>query len=63
MAIFGIVYLGHHPSYIIVWWGVTHLQFWEKAVKIGAHMYQEAMLQVVKPLNTTLFNGQEWVFQ
>jgi hypothetical protein len=26
-------------------------------------VYQEDVLQVVKPLNTTLFSGQEWVFQ
>ena len=27
-------------------------------------MYQEDVLQgVVKPLNTTLFNGQKWIFQ
>ena len=33
-------------------------------MKIGAPLYQENMLQgVVKPLNMTLFNGQEWVFQ
>ena len=33
-------------------------------MKIGAPVYQEDVLQgVVKPLNTTLFNGQEWVFQ
>jgi len=30
----------------------------------GAWVYKEDMLQgVVNPLNTTLFNGQEWVFQ
>jgi hypothetical protein len=32
---------GHHPSYIMVWWGVSHkgvtpLHFCEKGVKIGA---------------------------
>jgi hemolysin-activating ACP:hemolysin acyltransferase len=32
-------------------------------VKTGARVYQEDVLQgVVKPLNTTLFNGQNWVF-
>jgi len=33
-------------------------------VKIGAQVYQEDVLQgVVKPLNTTVFSGQKWVFQ
>jgi len=33
-------------------------------VKTGARVYQEDVLQgVVKPLNITLFSGQEWVFQ
>jgi len=33
-------------------------------VKTGARVYQDDVLQgVVKPLNTTLFNGQKWVFQ
>jgi hypothetical protein len=32
--------------------------------KTGACMYQDDVLQGdVKPLHTTLFNGQEWVFQ
>jgi hypothetical protein len=54
---------GHHPSYVMVWWGVsrqgvTPFHFCEKGVKTGACMYQEDVLQgVVKPLNTTLFNG------
>jgi len=60
---------GHHPSYVMVWWGVsnqevTALHFCNRGVKTGARMYQEDVLQgVVKPLNTTLFNGQKWVFQ
>ena len=53
----------------MVWWGmsgqgVTPLNFCEKGVKSGARVYQEGMLQrVVKPLNTTVLNGQNWVFQ
>jgi hypothetical protein len=60
---------GHHPSYFMVWWGgshqgVTPLHFCEKGVKTGARVYQEDVLQgVVKPLNTTVFSGQKWVFQ
>jgi hypothetical protein len=60
---------GHCPSYVLVWWrvfhqGVTHLHFCEKCVKTGARVYQEDVLQgVVKPLNTTVFSGQKWVFQ
>ena len=35
-----------------------------REVKTGACVYQEDVLQgVVKPLNTTAFNGQKWVFQ
>jgi len=60
---------GHHPSYVMVWWGMSHqevtpLHFCEKGVKTGAQVYQEDVLQgIVKPLNTTLFTGQKWVFQ
>ena len=44
--------------------GATTLHFCEKGVKIGARLYQEVLLQgVVTPLNTTVFNGQKWVFQ
>jgi len=59
----------HHPSYIMVWWGMSHqgvtpLNFCEKGVKTGAGVYQEDVLQgVVKPLYTTVFIGQKWVFQ
>jgi hypothetical protein len=40
---------GHHPSYIMVWWGMSHqglkpLHFCEKGVKTGAQEYQEDML-------------------
>jgi len=60
---------GHHPSHVKVWWGVSHqgvtpLHFCEKGVKAGAHIYQEDVLHgVLKPLNTTVFSGQKWVFQ
>jgi len=43
---------------------VTPFHFDEKGVKTGAQVYQEDTLQgIMKPLNTSLFNGQEWVFQ
>jgi len=43
---------------------MTPLHFYEKGVETGARVYQENVLQgVVKPLNTTLFSGQKWVFQ
>jgi len=60
---------GHHPSYVMVWWvvshqGVTPLHFFEKGVKTGARVCQEDVLHgVVKPLNTTVFSGQKWVFR
>ena len=60
---------GHHPSYIMVWWGLHHqgatpLHFCEKDVKTGARVYREDVLQeVVKSLNTTVFNGQKRVLQ
>jgi len=59
----------HHPSYVMVWWGVSHqgvtpLHFCEKRVKTDVRAYQEDVLQgVVKPLNTTVFSGHKWVFQ
>jgi hypothetical protein len=43
---------------------VIPFHFYEKGAKTSAQVYQEDMLQgIVKPLNTSLFNGQEWVFQ
>ena len=60
---------GHHPSYVMVWQGVSYqgmapLHFCKKDVKTGAPVYQEDVLQrVVKTLNTSLFNGQKWVLQ
>jgi len=53
----------------MVWWGVSYqevtpLHFCEKGVKTGAQVYQEDVLQgVVKPLNMTVFSGQNCVFQ
>jgi len=44
--------------------GVTSLHFSEKGVETCARVYQEDVLQGdVKLLNTTVFSGQEWVFQ
>jgi len=38
--------------------------FLQERCETGVWMYQEGVLQgVVKPLNTTVFNGQKWVFQ
>ena len=60
---------GHHPSYdMVLWWvshpGVTTFHFCDKDVKTGARLYQEDVLKrVVTPLNTTGFNCQKWVFQ
>jgi inhibitor of nuclear factor kappa-B kinase subunit alpha len=43
---------------------MTPLHFCKKDVKTGARVYQEdVLLGVVKPLNTTVFNGEKWVFQ
>jgi hypothetical protein len=55
---------GHHPSYVMVWWGVSHqgvtpLHFCKNGVKTGAQMYREDVLKgVLKPLNMTVFSGQ-----
>ena len=57
---------GHHPSFImgVSHQGLTPLNFCKKEVKIGAQVHQEDMLKgVANPLNTTLFSGQELVFQ
>lgn len=60
---------GHHPTSVMVWWGVSHkgvtsLHFCEKGVKTGAKVYQQDVLEgVVKPLTITLFEGKHWVFQ
>lgn len=64
-----VVQRGHHPSSIMVWWGVswhgvTPIHFCETGVKTSAKVYENTVLEhVVKPLNNTLFNGVEWIFQ
>jgi inhibitor of nuclear factor kappa-B kinase subunit alpha len=52
----------------MVWWEVSHqevapLHFYEKGVKTGARCIKDVLQGVVKPLNTTVFNGQKWAFQ
>ena len=59
---------GHHPSYIMVWWevshqGVTHLHFCKKGVNLVSKSIKDVLQGVVKHLNMTLFTGQESVFQ
>lgn len=60
---------GHHPSSVMVWWGVswegvTTLHFCDQGVKMKAKTYQEDVLEnVVLPLNDTLFAGKHWIFQ
>lgn len=60
---------GHHPLSVMVWWGVsydgvTKIHFCEKGVKTGAKVYEESVLEsVVKPLNSTLFEDDFWIFQ
>jgi hypothetical protein len=44
--------------------GVAPLHLCEKRVRAGARVYQEDVLHgFVKPLNTTVFSGQKWIFQ
>lgn len=63
------VQIGYPSSSIMVWWGVSHqgltkLHYCEKGVKNDPRVYQQDVLEgAVKPLNTTLFAGKEWVFQ
>ena len=65
----GYVTRRHHPEQVMVWAGVsamgkTPLHFCELGVKTKAKNYQEDILeQVVKPLNDSLFNGEQWSFQ
>ena len=59
---------GHHPSYIMVWWGGASRgdtsSFLQERCETGAWVYQEDVLQgAVKHLNITFFSGQECVFQ
>jgi hypothetical protein len=56
------------PSYVMVWWEVSHQgvtsKFLQERGENGVRVYKEDVLQgVVKQLNMTIFNGQEWVFQ
>jgi len=58
----------HHASYVMVWWEVSHQGvtslFLQAIGETGVRVYQDYVLQgVVKQLNMTLFNGQEWLFQ
>ena len=44
--------------------GKTSIHFVEPGVKIDTSYYQNEILEkVVKPLNYTLFNGEDWTFQ
>lgn len=60
---------GHHPSSVMVWWGVsysgaTQLHFCEKGVKTSAKVYENTVLEpIVKDLNKSLFRNQNWSFQ
>ena len=42
--------------------GVTTLHFCKKGVKLVPECIEDMLQGVVKPLNTTVFNGQQWVF-
>ena len=59
----------HHPPYPMVLAGVSSkvlspLHFCEKGVKTNGKNYRENVHErVVKPLNNSLFNGEEWTFQ
>ena len=55
----------HHPSYVMVWWkvshqGVTHLHFCKKGVKLVSEYIKR---MYYKELWNSFFSGQEWVFQ
>ena len=60
---------GHHPSSVMVWWGVsysgaTQLHFCEKGVKTSVKVYENTVLEpIVRGLNTTLFRNQLWTFK
>src|SRR5277367_842488 len=48
----------------ISWQGKTKLHFVPQGVKVKAKNYLEDVLElVVKPLNTSLFDGKSWTFQ
>lgn len=60
---------GHYPASVMVWWGVTYdgvtsLHFCEKGVKTAAKNYQrDILMNVVEPLNQTMFQNKHWIFQ
>ena len=60
---------GHHPSSVMVWWGVnysgaTQLHFCEKGVKTSVKVYENTVLEpIVRGLNITLFRNQHWTFE
>lgn len=59
----------HHPASIMVWAGVSikgkaPLHFVDPGVKMDAKYYQEEVLEkIVRPLNDSLFDGEDWTFQ
>jgi len=60
---------GHHPSSVMVWWGVsyagvTRLHFCDKGVKTNARVYKQDVLEpIVKDLSNTMFHNEQWSFQ
>ncbi len=59
---------GYHPAHVMVWWevsytGASEIHFCKHGVKTLAKVYQEMLENVVKPLNSTLFQNKPWVFQ
>ena len=60
---------GHHPFCVMVCWGGVlsggdTSSFLQERGETGAQVYQDDVLQgTVKHLSTTLFSGQEWIFQ
>lgn len=59
----------HHPGSVMVWagvswWGKAPLHFVERGVKVKAKNYLDDVLEpIVRPLNQSLFNGEDWTFQ
>jgi hypothetical protein len=58
---------GHQPSYILVWWGMSHqevtpLHFCERCENWCPSVSSGCAKGVVKLLNTVVFSGQKWVF-
>ena len=60
---------GHHPSYFMVWYGVSHqgvttLHFYKKGVKQCLSVSRgHARRSCDTSFNMTLFSGLKWVFQ